>query len=711
MAAVLTAIDIPGKNQIGAIVADETLLADGHVHFVGEPIAIVAADTQEHALAARDKIVLEIDEHLPVLTVSHALANQQFVGPVRRIERGSVDEVFARTPNIIEGVVRNGGQEHFYLETQCALAIPGEGGSLTIFSSTQNPNEVHRMAAGVLGLRQHDIVVDVKRLGGGFGGKEAQATAWACLAALAAHHTGRAAQVRLEREEDMLFTGKRHAFESVYKAAFDHEGRILAYQVELQSNCGAVADVSTSVLERAMLHADNAYYIENMRVIGRPCRTNIHPATAFRGFGAPQGVLVIEAVLERIAHRLGLDSYTVKQRNLYRKGDTAHYGEGIADAEHMGAIIAKLRRDSRWDERREAVRDFNRGSKFAKQGLALVPIKFGISFTAAHLNQGCALVHIYHDGSVSVTHGAIEMGQEVNTKIAQVAAANLGVPLHFIRIDSNNTGRVANAPPTAASSGCDLNGAAVDDATRRLAQRLAGFAAAVFEGPVHFADGNVFAATRQRAGESCEANAPLCSFVELIHKAIMHRIDLTEHGHYATPGIHFNRDTGQGTPFLYYVFGAAVAQVTVDLLTGACTTDYVRILHDSGKSLNPAVDIGQIQGAFVQGMGWCTTEELVYGGSGKLLSNSPQLTRYPRSVMCRRSLWSSCMTRVVTMWGCIARRQMASRLSFMARRYSLPSPTPWPPRGCTPRRCRYRQRPSTFSRTLSVCPCRLLRRA
>ncbi|BCJ93842.1 xanthine dehydrogenase molybdopterin binding subunit [Anaerocolumna cellulosilytica] len=537
-----------------------------------------------------------------------------------------MEAVFADCPNYLEGVICNDGQEHFYLETQSALAVPEDTGGLTIYSSSQNPNEIQRMTATVLGLPQHQITVDIKRLGGGFGGKESQATVWACLAALAAFHTGRPAKLCLAREEDMLCTGKRHAFESNYRVAFDKKGKILAYSVELNSNCGAVADVSTSVLERAMLHAENSYQIENIRIIGRPCKTNLHPATAFRGFGGPQGIFAIESVLQRIAFTLGLDPYDVRVKNRYRQGDIAPYGEEIIHAEHMDKVFDKLRKDSLWDERRKNTITFNAENKYYKKGLSITPVKFGISFTAAHLNQGSALIHVYFDGSISVTHGAIEMGQEVNTKIGQIAATNFGVPLSYVRIESNNTKRVANTSPTAASSGCDLNGYAVEAASLEIMKRLRELVLKLFsEAEVVFENGFVYPVT----ADGATYENPLISFIELVKKAYYERINLSAHGFYATPGIHFDRDKGQGHPFLYYVFGAAVSEVTVDLLTGHTTLDYAHIIHDCGSSINPRVDVGQIQGGFAQGIGWVTTEELVYNEKGKLLSSSPATYKIP----------------------------------------------------------------------------------
>lgn len=626
VAAVLTAEDIPGENQIGGIIKDEVCLAQGHVQFAGEPVAVIAADSRQEAEAAMKQIILEVEEETPVLTVREAIRREQYVGPVRKIERGDVEEVFDNCPCYLEGVIRNEGQEHFYLETQSALAVPEDNGGITLYSSSQNPNEIQKMVSGVLGMPQNMVTVDIKRLGGGFGGKESQATSWACLAALAAYQTGRPALVRLTRDEDMLSTGKRHAFESDYRVGFDKEGKILAYSVELNSNCGAVADVSTSVLERAMLHAENSYNIDNIRIIGRPCKTNLHPATAFRGFGGPQGIFAIESVIERIAFTLGLDPYDVRMKNMYRKGDIAPYGQEIHHGEDIGRIFEKLRADSRWDERRKEIAVFNQSSRYVKKGIGITPVKFGISFTAAHLNQGSALIHVYTDGSVSVTHGAIEMGQEVNTKIAQIAATTLGVPITSIRIESNNTKRVANTSATAASSGCDLNGHAVENAALKILGRLKELVQKLYlVEEVVFENGFVYPV---HEGET-EYENPLITFKELVQKAYFERIDLCDHGYYSTPGIYFDREKGEGHPFLYYVFGAAVAEVTVDLLTGRTTLDSAHILHDCASSINPMVDIGQIQGAFIQGVGWVTTEELVYHEKGRLLSGSPATYKIP----------------------------------------------------------------------------------
>lgn len=605
VACVLTAADIPGVNQVGGIVADETLMAAHEVAFVGEPLAVVAAADPETARAAARRVVPDIEEEPPVLTIEDAVRLGSYVGPVRHIVRGDPDAAFASAPHVLSGVAESGAQEHFYLETQRCRAIPDEDGALTLYSSTQHPTEIQRMAAQVLGIPRNRVCVDVRRLGGGFGGKESQATPWACLAALVAHRTGRPAQIVLERGEDVRFTGKRHPYSSPWRIAFDDDGIVLAYEVELRSNAGAVADCSTSILERSMLHADNAYWLPAVRITGRACRTNLPPATAFRGFGAPQGVFAIESALEALAAHLGLDPLEARRRNLYREGQATPYGQPVKDV-RLAALLDRVRDLSGWDRARSAAAAFNRTSTTLRRGVAVTPVKFGISFTAAFLNQAAALVHVYGDGSVSVSHGAIEMGQQVNAKIAQVAADALGVPLSAVRIESTNTRRVANMSPTAASSGADLNGAAVLDACRQIVARLRPVAAEL----------------------EASAGGPV-PFEQVVAQAYLRRVDLCAHGFWATPGVAFDREAGRGTPFAYYVYGAAVSVVTVDLLTGQVTVDAVTMVHDPGRSLNPAVDRGQVIGGFVQGLGWVTGEEVVVDGRGRLLSDSATTYKIP----------------------------------------------------------------------------------
>ena len=624
---VITAKDIPGENQVGGIIPDEACLSEGHVACVGEPIAIVVAENSEAARLGVKAIQLEIESETPNQTVWEAIRDGEYVSPIRKIERGEVDAAFQTAPHVIEGLAQNEGQEHFYMETQRSMAVPEDNGAITIYASTQHPTEVHRMTSGVLGLPQHMVTIDVKRLGGGFGGKESQATIWAACAGLSALLTGRPVELKLDREEDMAWTGKRHQFVSPYKAAFDDEGRILALDIELNANAGCTADATSSILERGMLHSENIYMVENHRVVGRPCRTNRPSATAFRGFGAPQGIFVIESIIERIAFELGKDPYDIRELNAYRPGDTTPYGETVENAKHIAPLFAELRKSSDWNARRKAIREFNAGHKWEKKGLAMTPVKFGISFTAAFLNQGVALIQIYPDGSVSVNHGAIEMGQEVNTKIAQIAATDLGLKLSDIRIETNNTKRVGNAPPTAASSGCDLNGHAVDNACEQLVPRLQKKACELFGVKKVLFEESVLYEVRDDGTVNREK--PLSTFKDFALQCFRGRVDLCAHGHYVTPFVDFDREAGRGHPFLYYVFGAAVSEVTVDLLTGIAKVDRVDILHDSGQSLNPAVDVGQIEGAFVQGQGWCTTEELVYSDKGALVSNSPATYKIP----------------------------------------------------------------------------------
>lgn len=627
--AVLTHQDIPGVNQIGCIFQDETLLAEDEIHYIGEPIAAVAAETEAAAKQALAAIRLNIEELPAILTLEEAVRQNSFHG-IATVERGDVEEAFRNAPHVLEGTAVNGGQEHFYLETQRTRVVVEDNGALTVYSATQNPSEIQGMVANVLGKSRVDVTVDVKRLGGGFGGKEAHATPWACLAALAAHCTGRPTSIVLDREEDLAWTGKRHPFESHYRIAFDDGGKILAYAVEMNQKGGAVADVSCSVMERALLLGDNIYDIPHVRLVGRTCRTHAVPNTAYRGYGAPQGIFAMESAVTAMARYLGMDELEIRLHNAYRSGSRTPCGQIL---EHCLATeaIERVRALSRWEERKASIAQFNTQNGFQRKGLALLPLKFGIAFSATFLNQGAALVQIYGDGSVSVTHGAIEMGQEVNTKVGQIVATVLGVPLRKLRVESNNTKRVANVPPTAASSGCDLNGQAAENAALQVQARLKDVAALHFSqqpgGPSPHA-----ASIRLEHGWVFDVRAPetaRMSWEDLVTNAFFQRVDLCAHGFHATPGIDFDRGAGRGNPFYYYVYGAAAAEVTVDLLTGHTQVDAVRIVHDAGRSLNPAVDLGQVQGAFAQGLGWCVMEELVYDPQGALLSCSPATYKIP----------------------------------------------------------------------------------
>jgi xanthine dehydrogenase molybdopterin binding subunit len=528
----------------------------------------------------------------------------------------------------LEGVVETGAQEHFYLETQRCLAVPAEDGQVVLYSATQSTTEVQEAAARVLGLRSKDITVDVPRLGGAFGGKERTATLWACLAALAAHRTGRPVELALKRVEDAAWTGKRHPYRAHYRVGFGDDGRILAWDVELNANGGAAVDLSMAILERSMLHADNAYYLPAVRIVGRACRTNLPPNTAFRGFGAPQGIFVIECALERIARALRLDPLEVRRRNAYAEGQPTPYGQPVGDA-HVAELLAQLAASARYAELRAENEAFNAAHVYARRGLGVVPVKFGISFTSAFLNQGSALVWVYADGTISLSHGGVEMGQEVNTKVAQVAARTLGVSLGRIRVETANTKRVANASPTAASTGADINGNAALAAATELRTRLARVAAAMLAprlgrepdpAALVFAEDGIW-----------DAGAPVerLTFEAVVHQAYLDRVDLGAHGFYRTPGIHFDRVAGRGTPFHYFAQGCGLARVEVDLVSGCARLLKVHIVHETGRPLNLAVDRGQIAGAFVQGFGWCILEEERFDEAGRWLAVSPSTYKIP----------------------------------------------------------------------------------
>ncbi|MBI5529052.1 MAG: molybdopterin-dependent oxidoreductase [Deltaproteobacteria bacterium] len=626
--AVLSAGDIPGENQIGHAFLDEPLFPVGEAMWLGQPLAIVVADDPEHAREAAALVGVECEELPPVLSIDEALAKGDLYAPERRIVRGDVDRAWEKCDHVVEGVVGSGSQEHLYLETQVCRAVPGEDGETTLFSATQATAEVQEIAARVLGVDRKDVTVDVRRLGGAFGGKERAATIWACLAALAAFKTRRPVELRLTRHEDMRWTGKRHPFESRYKAGFNRDGRLVAYSVELNANGGAYADLSMAILERSMLHADNAYHIPNARIVGRACRTNLPPNTAFRGFGAPQGVFVIETVMDRIARRLGLDPIEVRARNAYREGQETPYGQKVHEPCHPG-LLACLKKNADYTRLCRDIGKFNSNNRRCKRGIGVVPVKFGVSFTSAFLNQASALCWVYGDGTVSLSHGGIEMGQEVNTKVAQVVASVLGVTLDRIRVETSNTKRTGNASPTAATTGSDLNGNAARIAAEQILARLRPVAAGLLAtgnrrkpaaDRIMFQKNKVFDPRNPRRFVKFEA---------LAHEAYMRRVALGAHGFYRTPGVRFDRAKGKGTPFYYYVFGCALAVAEVHLLTGNVRLERVHIVHETGKSLNPAIDKGQVEGAFMQGYGWATFEELVHDAKGRYLADTTSTYKIP----------------------------------------------------------------------------------
>jgi xanthine dehydrogenase large subunit len=619
--AVITAKDIPGKNDYGPVIADDPIFATALVQYHGQSLFAVAARTTEQARRAARLAVIEYEDLKPNLTAEAALRDQSFVLPTERLVRGNPRAAIASAPHRLSGKIRIGGQDQFYLEGMIAYAMPKEDGTMHVYSSTQHPGEVQHQVAHALDVAAKDVVVECRRMGGGFGGKESQPGLFACVAALLARTTRRPVKLRVDRDDDMMITGKRHDFITEYEAGFDDDGRILGVDFVLAGRCGYSADLSGSINDRAMLHSDNCYYLENVSILSFRCKTNTVSNTAFRGFGGPQGMVGIEAVIDDIALYLGRDPLAVRKVNFYGVDDRniTHYGQTIVD-NVIHEIVADLEQSANYHARREQIRAFNRTSLHLKRGIALTPVKFGISFTATHLNQAGCLLHIYTDGTLLLNHGGTEMGQGLFVKVAQVVAEELQVDIDRIRITASDTSKVPNASPTAASSGSDMNGKAAQDAARKLKARLTEFAS------THFAvapETIVFRANEVRAGDKS------LSFNELVKLAYFARVSLSATGFYRTPKIGYNRKTWSGTPFYYYCYGAAVSEVIVDTLTGENRLLRVDILNDVGKSLNPAIDMGQIEGGFIQGVGWLTTEELWWNDKGKLMTHAPSTYKIP----------------------------------------------------------------------------------
>jgi len=619
--AVITARDIPGKNDYGPVIADDPIFATALVQYHGQSIFAVAARTMEQARRAARLAVIEYEDLKPNLTAEDALRDQSFVLPTERLVRGNPRAAIASAPHRLSGKIRIGGQDQFYLEGMIAYALPKEDGTMHVYSSTQHPGEVQHQVAHALDVAAKDVVVECRRMGGGFGGKESQPGLFACVAALLARKTRRPVKLRVDRDDDMMITGKRHDFVTEYEAGFDDDGRILGVDFVLAGRCGYSADLSGSINDRAMLHSDNCYYLGNVSILSFRCKTNTVSNTAFRGFGGPQGMIGIEAVIDDIALYLGRDPLAVRKVNFYGVDDRniTHYGQTIVD-NVIHAIVADLEQSADYHARRGEIRAFNRTSPHLKRGIALTPVKFGISFTATHLNQAGCLLHIYTDGTLLLNHGGTEMGQGLFVKVAQVVAEELQVDIDRIRITSSDTSKVPNASPTAASSGSDMNGKAAQDAARKLKARLTEFAS------THFAvapETIVFRANEVRAGDKS------LSFNELVKLAYFARVSLSATGFYRTPKIGYDRKTWSGMPFYYYCYGAAVSEVIVDTLTGENRLLRVDILHDVGKSLNPAIDMGQIEGGFIQGVGWLTTEELWWNDKGKLMTHAPSTYKIP----------------------------------------------------------------------------------
>ncbi|MFT0180183.1 xanthine dehydrogenase molybdopterin binding subunit [Pseudomonas benzopyrenica] len=621
VALAITAADVPGQLDIGAVLPGDPLLADGEVQYLGQPVLAVAATSLDAARRAAQAALIEYEPLEAILDVREALKREHFISPSHSHKLGDAAAALAAAPHRLQGELAIGGQEHFYLETQVASVMPTEDGGMLVYSSTQNPTEVQKQVAEVLGVSMNKVTVDMRRMGGGFGGKESQAGMPAALCAVFAHLTGRPVKMRLPRFEDMHMTGKRHPFHVEYDVGFDDDGRLLGIRFELAGNCGYSPDLSNAIIDRAMFHADNAYYLGNAQITGHRCKTHLASNTAYRGFGGPQGMLAIENVMDAIARHRGLDPLEVRRRNYYGKETrhVTHYHQVVED-NLLEEMTADLAASSDYQARREAIRAFNQGSPVLKKGMALTPVKFGISFTSSFLNQGGALVNVYTDGSIHLNHGGTEMGQGLNTKVAQVVAEVFQVDIARIQITATNTDKVPNTSPTAASSGTDLNGKAAQNAAQTIKDRLIDFASRHFHvgaEEVDFRNGHV--RVRER----------LLSFEELIQLAYVGQVSLSSTGYYRTPKIHYDRDQARGRPFYYYAFGAACSEVLIDTLTGEYRLLRTDILHDVGASLNPAIDIGQVEGGFVQGLGWLTMEELVWNDAGKLLTAGPSTYKIP----------------------------------------------------------------------------------
>jgi xanthine dehydrogenase large subunit len=619
--AVLTAKDIPGVNDCSPAAGDDPILAVGEIAFHGQVIFAVVAESRDAARRASRLAKITVITETPVISTDDALARgTPDILPSYAFQRRDAAKAVAQSKHVCNDSFRIGGQEHFYLEGQVSLALPDEDGGMTVHCSTQHPTEVQHIVAKMLGVIDAKITCECRRMGGGFGGKESQAAQWAALAALAAHVTGRPAKCRLDRDDDMIMTGKRHDMKVNYAVGFDGDGVLKGVDVEFLARCGYSADLSMGVNDRTMFHADNAYFYPALHIKSRRLRTNTVSNTAFRGFGGPQGMLFAERMMSGIAALLSLDPLDVRKANFYGKGrDVTPFYQKVED-NILDDLVSQLEATSAYRKRRTDVSAFNLSNRILKKGLALTPVKFGISFTLSHLNQAGALVHVYTDGSVHLNHGGTEMGQGLYVKVAQVVAESFGIDVKHVRITATTTGKVPNTSPTAASSGTDLNGMAARNAADAIKRRMIAYAAKLWKiarSRINFSDGQVMVGNKKM------------SFAELAKACHLARVSLSSTGFYATPKIHWNRAKAKGRPFMYFAYGAACAEVTIDTFTGEMKVNRVDILHDVGKSLNPAIDIGQVEGAFVQGMGWLTTEELVFDDKGRLSTHAPSTYKIP----------------------------------------------------------------------------------
>lgn len=617
--------DVPGETDIGPVFKGDPIFAKEKVEYIGQSLFAVAATSFEAAKRAALLAKVEYKKHPAILEIEDALQQEFFVHPTHTMSKGDFSQAIKNAPRQLQGEVYVKGQEHFYLETQVSYVVPTEDKGMKVFISSQHPSEVQKLVSEVLDLPINYVQVEVRRMGGGFGGKETQSAAWACMAAILANRLQQPVKARLARQDDMVMTGKRHDFLNRYNVGFDDSGKLLGSDIMVAGKCGYSPDLSSSIVDRAMFHSDNAYNLQDARVVGHRCKTHTVSNTAFRGFGGPQGTMIAELIMDDVARNVGKDPLDVRKINLYKNGDTTHYGQPI-EHYHMLELIEQLERESDYRGRRQSIAEFNALHSYKKRGLALTPVKFGISFTAQHLNQAGALVHVYTDGSIHVNHGGTEMGQGLFTKVAQIVANEFDVDLDTVQVSSTNTEKVPNTSPTAASSGTDLNGKAAQNACLTIKQRLIDFACEKFQvtsTAIRFENNHVIVQTSSGGEEF--------GFGPFVQMAYENRVSLSSTGFYKTPKIHYDRENATGRPFFYFSLGAACSEVEIDTLTGEYSVLRTDILHDVGQSINPAIDIGQIEGGFIQGMGWLTTEELNWDESGRIISNGPASYKIPTS--------------------------------------------------------------------------------
>lgn len=618
--AVLCAKDILGKNDCSPGFGGDPIFVETDIKFHGQVIFAVVAKTHNQARRAARMATIETKAQTPNVHVEQGMESGEIVLEDYAFIRGDAQALIKNSANTVQGKISVGGQEHFYLEGQISFAVPGENTTMKVYCSTQHPTEIQHLVARTLKQPDSSIVCECRRMGGGFGGKESQAAQWACIAALAARITGHPAKMRLDRDDDMMLTGKRHDFAIDYAAAHDDKGVIEAIDLELNGRCGHSADVSLGINDRAMFHCDNSYFYPQLRVYSRRVKTDTVSNTAFRGFGGPQGMVFAERLMDQLAVKLGQDPLTIRKRNFYGKNrDITPYNQQVTD-NIIRKLVLELEKTSDYKKRRKQIATFNKNNKFLKKGISLNPIKFGIAFTLMHLNQAGSLVHVYADGSVQVNHGGTEMGQGLNLKVAQVVAEEFGIDVSMVQITATSTEKVPNTTATAASSGSDLNGMAAKKAAEKIRKRMVALAAKTYQceaSSIQFSGGQVSIGNQQ------------ITFAELAQKCFIERVQLSATGFFATPKLTWERETVSGRAFLYFAYGASCSEVTIDTLTGEMKVDRVDILHDVGSSINPAIDIGQIEGAFVQGMGWLTSEELVYDNQGRMRTHAPSTYKIP----------------------------------------------------------------------------------